>query len=105
IGMTTLFASYVGGMGVSTGGGRRLVARVAAVATSLAGVSGLLEVIGRPMVELTTTTDRISSTLGSPAYLGAALCLLIPLSAGLALDGTESGPWRMTGAVGTVTGV
>ena len=105
IGMTTLFAAYVGGMGVSTGGGRRLVARVAALTTSLAGVSGLLEVIGRPMVELTTTTDRISSTLGSPAYLGAALCLLIPLSAGLALDGTESGPWRMTGAVGTVTGV
>ncbi|HLT69927.1 MAG TPA: O-antigen ligase family protein [Acidimicrobiales bacterium] len=44
--------------------------------------------------------DRLSGTLGSPAYLGAAAALLLPPLTGLALDAAWGAPARAAAGVG-----
>jgi O-antigen ligase len=50
-------------------------------------------------------TSRLGGPFGSAAYLGAALCLLVPITAGVALDRAEQPGWRAAGAFGVATGV
>ncbi|MFP3915487.1 MAG: O-antigen ligase family protein [Actinomycetota bacterium] len=99
--LLTMAAAFVAGQGVEDEAGRRVLGRSAAVALAGMGIYGAAEALGAAPVELTTTTARLGSVFGSAAYLGAALCLMAPLSAGLACDGREARAWRMAGALGT----
>ena len=60
------------------------------------------EWIGHPPVEVTGTTDRFGGPFGSPALLGAAVVLLLPVAVGTAFDTTERRAWRGAGALAAV---
>ncbi|BAN01439.1 hypothetical protein YM304_11250 [Ilumatobacter coccineus YM16-304] len=49
-------------------------------------------VFGRP-IDIDVSSDRLGGTYGSPAYLGAACCVLVPVAIGLAAD-RELSPTR-----------
>lgn len=69
---------------------RRLVfGRWVALATLLAGVYALIErFVGSP-VEVSTVTDRLGGPYGSASLFGAALCLLLPVTAAVAIGDTR----------------
>ncbi len=104
VGVATMAAAYLAGQQIDRADGRRRIARTMAVTLVAMGGYGLAELAGLD-VKLTTTTDRLGATFGSPAYLGAALALLIPASLGLLTQGGERPAWRVTGAIGVVAGL
>ncbi len=59
------------------------------------------------MIQLVDGAGRTGSLLGQPAYLGAALALVIPLSVGAAAGGDQlaGGGWRGIGLLGTAAGL
>lgn len=61
-----------------------------------------LEALGAGWLASTSDSSRLGATLGSPAYLGAALCLLIPIAVGVA---REPSGWRWVGLAGAFSGV
>jgi putative inorganic carbon (HCO3(-)) transporter len=82
---------------------RRRLARAAVVATLVLGAWAVWErVVGTP-IDIDATTSRLTGPFGSAAYLGAAACLLVPISAGVALDRTTARWWRA--AAGLATGL
>lgn len=95
VGLSTLAAAFLAGQAITDQSGRRLLARTGILALLGMAVYGAAEAVGWAAVELSTTTSRLGSTLGSPAYLGAALCLLLPIAAGTALDRREAPRWRI----------
>lgn len=103
VGIATMAAAYAAGQAVDTFSRRRVIARAGAAAVLGMGGYGLAEVAGWA-IELDITTDRLGSTFGSPAYLGAALALLMPVCLGLALDPAETRTWRGTGGAAVVVG-
>ncbi|HEX2153907.1 MAG TPA: O-antigen ligase family protein [Acidimicrobiia bacterium] len=105
VALLTMAAAYVAGQGVSSDPGRRLVGRSAVLALLGLTVYGLAEALGWAPVELSTTTNRIGSAYGSAAYLGAALCLLVPISAGVAMCADERPAWRLAAAVSVAGGL
>lgn len=62
----------------------------------------LVEAWWRQPIETSAVTDRLGGPFGSAAYLGAAACILIPISATSAFDARETAAWRVTAAIGTV---
>ncbi len=85
--------SYVVGQQLVRESDRRLVLAAGAVATAGIGVYGLAEMVGRSPVDLAVESVRVAGPYGSPAYVGAALALLIPVCIGAAIDGLR-GRWR-----------
>jgi O-antigen ligase/Flp pilus assembly protein TadD len=83
---------------------RRLVAAAAAAACGLTGVWAGAEALGWQPVRLVGAGDRPVGPVGSSAYLGAALVLLVPVAAGLALDGGWSVRARRLAAVAAGVG-
>src|SRR5690606_41317449 len=73
--LTTRACAYVGGQAVVDEIGRRRLARAAVVALGGMCLYGATEVLEIAPVTLAPTTSRLGATFGSPAYLGAALCL------------------------------
>jgi O-antigen ligase/Flp pilus assembly protein TadD len=104
IALATMGAAFLAGQGVDTPRRRRLIARTMTVTSIGMGIYGLAEALGSS-VELTTTTTRLGSTFGSPAYLGAALALFLPGCVGLAADSDERTGWRRAALLGAVSGV
>ena len=83
---------------------RRTLARAVVVATLLLGTWAVWErVVGAP-IDIETNTSRLTGPFGSAAYLGAAACLLVPISGGVALDRTTTKWWRVTAAASTALG-
>ena len=68
-------------------------------------VCSVAEALGAAPVALTTTTSRIGSTFGSPAYLGAAACLFVPVAVGTAADPGQPRAWRALAIVAGAGGV
>lgn len=95
VGLSTIAAAFLAGQAITDQSGRRLLARAGILSLLGMGVYGAAEAIGWAAVDLSTTTSRLGSTLGSPAYLGAALCLLLPIAAGAGLDRREAPRWRI----------
>lgn len=96
---------FAAGQQLSTSTARRCLARSACVATALVGAWCAWELaVGRP-VEVATTTERLLGPFGSAAYLGAACCLLVPVSIGLAADVGERRVWRAGAAVASLGGM
>ena len=74
------------------------------VAAAWCGVYVLVERWWGAPVAWVGATSRSGGPFGSAAYLGAALCLLVPVSAGVALDRCEGARWRVLAWVGAATG-
>ena len=86
---------FLAGQSIATDHGIRVIQRAAVVAGILVAFVAGLESVGSPLIELTTNSSRLGGPFGSPAYLGAALCLLIPLSLSALADPGHSGGWRI----------
>ena len=84
---------------------QRVLARAATMAIAGVSLYGLLELAGRPPVDLVVESARIGGPLGSPAYLGAACVLLLPMTASLAAEGAERKPWRWVAGASFVGGL
>ncbi len=98
VALATMAVAFLAGQAVDDPAGRGVVSRWAVAALGLMSVYGVLEALGVPPVESTITTTRLGSTLGSPAYLGAALCLVTPIAWGAAAE-EQSRPWRLAAVV------
>jgi hypothetical protein len=83
------------------GPGVRTVVRGVVVATAFAGGYALVEWWFGPPIGVGAVTDRLGGPFGSAAYLAAAMCLGLPICAGLALDATEHRVWRWSAGIGT----
>ena len=103
--LTTLACAFVGGQAVVDEIGRRRLARAAVVALGGMCLYGATEVLEIAPVTLAPTTSRLGATFGSPAYLGAALCLLVPMAAGVAADRRQPARWRVAAAAATAAGI
>lgn len=55
------------------------------------------EALIEPPIAIDTTTSRLTGPFGSSALLGAAMCLLLPLSIALGADSKASKRWRVVG--------
>ncbi|MGB8858459.1 MAG: hypothetical protein WCC60_04355, partial [Ilumatobacteraceae bacterium] len=73
-------------------------------------VAGLLwlpvliaDALGHPWID--TGTQRLTGTFGSAAYLGAACCLVAPVSLGVALDERRRTRWRAAAALASAAGL
>lgn len=58
----------------------------------------LVEAVWRAPIRLATTSDRLGGPFGSPAFLGAACAVLIPVLVGVALDPALPRPLRSAAA-------
>ena len=66
---------------------RRLVQVGMAVGAALLGVWSLLELLlGEALIPIATDTQRLTGPFGSAAYLGAAVCLFVPVAVGVAVQ-------------------
>jgi O-antigen ligase len=93
---------FFAGQSIAATDGPGFLLRAAVVAGALVAAVSLLEWMGTPVVELTDSSSRLGGPFGSPAYLGAALCLLIPLTVSMAADSSVTKAWRSTGRLTTV---
>jgi O-antigen ligase len=96
--------AFLAGQAAMDAGGVRLLLRAAALALVVIGGYSLMELAGAAPVDVTFEASRLGGPFGSPAYLGAACALLLPIGAGLALDGTETRAWRIVAAAGFAGG-
>jgi O-antigen ligase/Flp pilus assembly protein TadD len=80
-----------------------VVLRSASVATLAVGLMAVAELAGMSMAP--SGSGRLGSTMGSAAYLGAALTVLVPLTVGTALSSTEDRRWRLMAATASALGV
>ncbi len=78
-----------------------------AAVLALAGIGGyvVLELFGLAPVELAGSSGRPGGPFGTPAYLGAACALLVPIGIGAAVDGLGSTVWRRVAIVTSTVGV
>ena len=84
--------------------GQQTIARSAVVSTMALGLWSLWELtVGRP-IDAGTATSRLTGPFGSAAISGAALCLLLPISIGRAVDEEPSNRWRIAAAAATILG-
>ena len=80
-------------------GDRRTVVAGLVVAGVGVGAVAVAEALGWEPSEL-DVADRLSGTLGSPAYLGAAAALLLPVLVGVAADAAWGRRWRVASGLG-----
>lgn len=78
----------------------RTVARGAVVAAVALGVWALVELVWRAPVRIDAVANRLAGPFGSAAYLGAACCLLGPMTLGVAMDVASHRAWRVAGFAG-----
>ena len=75
--------------------GVRVVVRWAVVAALWCGGYAIVEWwFGQP-VDTSAVTARLGGPFGSAAYFGAALCLLVPVAIGVAVERSEVQGWRV----------
>ena len=92
-------AMFLAGQSIAETEGTRWLHMAAVVAGLAIGIVAGLEWLGAPVVELTDASSRLGGPFGSPAYLGATLCLLIPLALSTAADDRNQQPWRILAGV------
>jgi hypothetical protein len=79
--------------------------RWATGAGAACGAYALVELVWRAPIGIDTTSRRLGGPFGSAAYLGAALCLLLPIAVGVVTDRGERRVWRGVGAFAVASGV
>ena len=98
------FVAYTCGSSLGARERQWLILGAAAAAMGV-GLVALGEAFGVSLLAVVSTTGRLGGPFGSAAYLGAAGALLVPLSAGVALDTTTHRAWRALAAVASTIGV
>jgi len=83
----------------------RALARATTLATLGLTTYCLFELGGLAPIDLAIDSARVGGPFGSPAYLGAACVLLLPIAAALAADPAEKDPWRWTAAAALTGGL
>jgi hypothetical protein len=78
--------AFVAGQSLDDEGDARLVVGAGMAVAGGLGAWAVAEALGWRPVRLDITAERLSASLGSPAFLGAAAALLLPLALGGALD-------------------
>ncbi|MCU1360228.1 MAG: hypothetical protein JWN99_1517 [Ilumatobacteraceae bacterium] len=81
---------------------RRVLARSAVVAALCMGVWGAWELAFGAPIGIDSNTSRLTGPFGSAAFLGAAVCLLAPIAAGVCADRSEMQAWRWAAGLSTV---
>jgi len=71
------------------------LARGCVLAGAFTGGYSLVELLFGAPIELDAVTRRVGGPFGSPAYLGAATCLLLPVAAAMATHATRPSWWRV----------
>lgn len=95
--------AFVAGQRVGADRGTRdLVARGMVVAGVGVGLAAATEALGAGP-DVLDAGSRLGATFGSPAYLGAACCLLLPANLAVALDRAAPRAWRSAAAIGSAT--
>ncbi len=84
---------------------RRTLAWGLLVAVALAGAWCIVELLTGPPIDVAGTTDRLLGPFGSAAYLGAACCLGLPATVGVAADRSSGRVARFGALLVTVAGV
>lgn len=84
--------------------GAGFVVAATVLSVGFAGLWATAEVLGWRPFALAGAGERPVATLGSSAYLGAAMVLLAPLATGLALDRTRPARYRQAAAVSAALG-
>jgi O-antigen ligase len=97
-GLTFLVGQNLVGQGL-------LMARAATISTAGLALYCLLELADLAPIELASESARVGGPFGSPAYLGAACSLLLPITAGLAADAAENKRWRLAAGLGLAGGL
>ncbi|MDP3984390.1 MAG: O-antigen ligase family protein, partial [Acidimicrobiia bacterium] len=92
-------------LGQNSFGEQALLMRAAVLGLAGMGIYTAVELTGAAPVVLGTLSARAGGPFGSPAYLGAACTLLIPIGLGVALDRNHARRWRMAGAVASGLGL
>lgn len=80
-------------------GSVRTMLRGATVAGAGLALVAAFEWAGFPLTGISFESGRLGSTMGSPAYLGAALTILVPVTVGQAADPDEGSGWRRTAGI------
>jgi O-antigen ligase len=97
------FAAFVAGQLLARHGARFAVPAVVA-SVGVVGMWAAAEVLGYQPLALAGAGQRPVATLGSSAYLGAAMVLLVPVVGGLALDAARPRPLRSVAALAGASG-
>jgi tetratricopeptide (TPR) repeat protein len=75
------------------------------VATAGLALYCFLELADVAPIDLAVESARVGGPFGSPAYLGAACSLLLPIAGALAADPEERKEWRLTAALALAAGL
>jgi O-antigen ligase len=94
-------SAWVGG--TLCGAEVRRLCRAIVLAGAWCGAYCLVELWRQP-VETSAVTSRLGGPFGSAAYLGAAICLTVPVAAGVAADAGEQAIWRRVAGFAFVSG-
>ena len=95
-----LFAGcFLVGAALRTDNAATTFTRGCVLAGVFTGAYSLIELTFGEPIELDTVTSRLGGPFGSPAYLGAATCLLLPVTATMAAQATTPARWRALAGV------
>ncbi|MEO1063881.1 MAG: O-antigen ligase family protein [Actinomycetota bacterium] len=97
-------ALFVAGQQLRSDPELRLVARAASLAAILIGCWAALELVDRGPVDVELADGRIGGPYGQPAYVAAALVLLVPLAGAVAADRSAPAPLRVVTGSGALLG-
>jgi O-antigen ligase len=94
-----LFAAlFAAGQQLTTAADRHTIARGAVIAGLGMGLYALWELAFGPPIAIASNTSRLTGPFGSAAFLGAAACLLVPISLGAVAAATGMGALLGSGA-------
>ncbi len=92
------FMAFVAGRSLATEADSRFVGGGAAATAGLIGSWSVAEALGFAPIDVGGGTDRLGGPFGSPAYLGAATVLLVPMALAFAADRDQPLRYRGTAA-------
>jgi O-antigen ligase len=87
--------AFAGGTGLPAATVRRRLGPAAVVAAGITGAAALADLAGWDPAGVRFAGGRVGGLLGQPAYLAAAILVLAPVAAGVALDLAASRGWRI----------
>lgn len=98
-------AAIVVGTALNSPARRRIFSYWVVVALGWCVAYGAAEFVGIKLIAINTNTSRLTGPYGSASFFGAALCLLVPVTFGLAADAEASVWWRRAAFVIATLGV
>jgi hypothetical protein len=97
-GWVVMALAFAGGTGLPAAAVRRCLGPAAVVAAGITGAAAVADLAGWDPAGVRFAGGRVGGLLGQPAYLGAAVLLLAPVAAGVALDRAAGRWWRVAAA-------